>query len=110
MTTPDIDSFSADVAIGESVTDKRNKSSVDEDVAALNRKSVLFVFAACLGLLVSVVGLFTDHFYVVLAGAGVVAIGALAWIVAASALVWKMARELLNSRRTSADRRPFVEG
>ena len=81
---------------------------LDDEVAALTRISVPFVFVACLGLLVAFVGLLIDRFYVSLAGTGLVATGAMAWVVAASTVIWKMARELFNGRRIAASRISFA--
>ena len=75
------------------------KKPVDEDVAALARVSIPFVFVACIGLLVAVVGLYIDRFNVALSGVSLVALGALAWVVAASTVIWKMGKELVIGRR-----------
>ena len=110
MVTPDkqsIETAATDTNPKTAQMSSRGKETVDEDIAGLNRRSVAFVLVAFFGLSVSLAGLFTSQFYVVLAGVGFVALGALAWIGAVLAVSWKMARELLVARRASASQNSF---
>ena len=75
--------------------------AADKELVALNRVTVPIVFVACLGLLVAVVGLFTDNFHIALGGTSLVAAGALAWVVAASIVIWKMAAQWFGARRNT---------
>ena len=89
----------ASTEAGAAIADSRK--AADKELVALNRVSVPIVFVACLGLLVAVVGLFTDNFHIALGGTSLVAAGALAWVVAASIVIWKMAAQWFGARRNT---------
>ena len=110
MVTPDTQSAEAAPAgVGQNAkwVSSANTKSVDEQVAGLNRIGIVFVLVAVFGLFVSLAGLFTNQFYVVLAGVGFVALGALAWVGAVLAATWKMGRELLLARRAHVSESSF---
>ncbi len=102
MVTPDTQNVQNAVEeVAATSAGSKNGNAMDRELVALNRVSVPILFVACIGLLVAVVGLFTDKFLAALIGSSLVAAGALAWVVAASFAIWKMATQWFNARRNT---------